>query len=185
MLDMKHQSAVPQGEKVVASPPEVKQLNVLLVEPDVIGRADRPMKLLERDFRISIAKDVREIFFLRERTSFAVVILSDLLGPFALIEAARSVRRQWPNASILIIGHAANVLDDHLYDETVPQSCHPKEVTDMLIHLTSDPWRRRAEGRPFVVQTPAVDPITSLPSRGVSQERPAARAFIGTAHVLG
>jgi hypothetical protein len=156
MLDMKHSNAQPGNGPIVVSPLRGKQLEVLFVEPDVIERADRPMALLERDYRVSLAKDIREIFFLRERPSFAVVVLSALLGPFALVEAARSVRRQWPGARIVIIGQAANVLEDHLYDETVAQSCKPQELIDMLAQLTSDPWTIRTVGRPFVVPTPAV-----------------------------
>jgi hypothetical protein len=126
---------------------------VVLVEPDMIHPADCPSHLLEERYCVTVVKDVRELFLLRDGKPFIFALLNDHMGPFQLVAAAHSVRRQWPDARILVLGQAAVVLEDHLYDEAIAHSsCKREALFAALTKLACDPWRQRAEGRPFIVR---------------------------------
>jgi hypothetical protein len=127
---------------------------VVLVEPATIRSADCPSHLLEECYWVTVVKDVRELFLLRDGWPFTFALLSDHLGPFQLVAAAHSVRRQWPDARILVLGQAAVILEDHLYDDAIAHSCKREDLFAALRKLSCDPWRQRAEGRPFIVQPP-------------------------------
>jgi DNA-binding response OmpR family regulator len=126
---------------------------VVLVEPDTIRVANRTSHLLEERYCVTVAKDVRELFLLRDGEPFHIALLSDHLGSFQLVAAAHSVRRQWPDAHILVLGQAAVMLEDHLYDDAIAHSCKQEDLLASLTKLSCNPWRQRAEGRPFIVQT--------------------------------
>jgi hypothetical protein len=49
-------------------------------------------------------------------------VLSDALGSLHLRAVAEQVRRRWGRSKILVIGPAIPMLDDPLYDESVPAS---------------------------------------------------------------
>jgi hypothetical protein len=124
---------------------------VVLVEPDTIRPTGCAPHLLEEHYCVTLVKDVRELFLLRDGEPFLFALLSDNLGPFQLVAAAHSVRRQWPDARILVLGKAAVMLEDHLYDDAIPHSCKLEELFASLTKLSRDPWGQRTGGRPFIV----------------------------------
>jgi hypothetical protein len=125
---------------------------VVLVEPDTNRSTGCAPLLLEEHYCVTLVKDVRELFLLRDREPFLFALLSDRLGSFQLVAAAHSVRRQWPDSRILVLGQAAVILEDHLYDDAIAHSCKREDLFAALTKLSCDPWRQRAEGRPFIVQ---------------------------------
>jgi hypothetical protein len=125
---------------------------VVLVEPDKIRPTDCASHLLEGLYSVTVVKDVRELFFLRNGDPFVHALLSDHLGSFALVAAAQSVRRQWPKARILVLGQASLTLEDHLYDDAIRHTCKKEDLFDALMKLSFDPWKQKAGGRPFIVQ---------------------------------
>jgi hypothetical protein len=125
---------------------------LVLVEPDTIRPTDCASRTLEERYCVTVVKDVRELFLLRDGEPFLFALLSDHLGSFQLVAAAHSVRRQWPDARILVLGEAARMLEDHLYDDVIGHSCKQEDLFASLTKLSCNPWRQRAEGRPFMVQ---------------------------------
>jgi hypothetical protein len=126
---------------------------LVVVEPDTIrAGANSVSHLLQKHYCVTVAKDVRELFLLRDGEPFCFALLSDYMGSFQLVAAAHSVRRQWPDARILVLGQAAVMLEDHLYDDAIAHSCNQDDIFASLTKLSCNPWRQRAEGRPFMVQ---------------------------------
>ncbi len=144
---------------------------VVLVEPDLICVPDRTLLLTEARYRVTTVRDVRELFFLQGSEPFQMAVLSDLLGPFALMAAAQAVRRHWPKACILVLGCAALVLEDNLYDETLSHSCGGRDFLEALARLVSDPWGGRANVLPFAVST---RPLEAAAAEGSAAEGSAA-----------
>jgi hypothetical protein len=84
-----------------------------------------------------------ELFIiLRDVKAIALAMLSDRLGRYLLEKAAATIRRQWPRTRILIIGKAAMVLEDHLYDEQIDRSSDPQQVLAELEKLYEGMWNQ-------------------------------------------
>jgi hypothetical protein len=128
------------------------QPNLILIEPDLTYLPDRALLLAESDYCVTTLRDVRELFFMQDRRTFAVALLSQLLGAVALDSAARYVRSQWPVARILILGQAAQLMEDYLYDEAIDQFCKPQDLLKAVATLSHDP--QQSGGRPFVLASP-------------------------------
>ncbi|MEO6923308.1 MAG: hypothetical protein ABI142_05735 [Bryocella sp.] len=136
--------------------------NVILVQPEDIPYVDYASHMLKEQYSVTIAKDDRELFLLRGGGPFTFALLSDYLDSVALVAAAQSVRRQWPKARIVILGQAAERLEDNLYDETVDHSASPDEMLAVLARRSCDPWSSRVKGRPFLVQSTKADESTNV-----------------------
>jgi hypothetical protein len=76
------------------------------------------------------------LFALAQSDPFPIAVLSDRLGPSELIAAAQFVRRQWPQARILVLGQAAPVLGDNLYDDSIAHSCEQVGLLKTLARLS-------------------------------------------------
>jgi hypothetical protein len=105
---------------------------VLLVEPDIDLLNGETLLLTTSNYCVTPASSNGDLFLLRNTKAVALVILSDRLGQSHLDAAARTVRKQWPNSRILVLGQAAFVLEDHLYDEQV---CHSSDPNKLLTDL--------------------------------------------------
>jgi hypothetical protein len=127
------------------------KLGLVLIEPIDASFPDHRFLVSNESYRITSVRDTRELALLGAAESFAVALISDTLGRINFVAAARSVRKQWPTARILILGRATVVLEDYLYDEALPHSCGQQELCDTLSRMT----RQRVQGRPFIVTTPA------------------------------
>jgi hypothetical protein len=129
------------------------RLNVVLIEPTAANLPDRRFLLANEQYRVTCVRDTRELGLLRTEEAFALALISDALGQIGLIDAARSVRKQWPAARILVLGEAAVVLEDYLYEEALPHSCGQQEFCDTLLGM----FNSKPHGRPFIVTTPAAE----------------------------
>jgi hypothetical protein len=145
------------GESANSSVPSAKDqpVSVVIVEPYRTDASGRESLIADTRYQVTTVKDVREMFLLRDKESIELALLSVLLGDFPLVAAARAVRRQWPRARILVLGQAAPVLEDYLYDEAISHTCEQQVLFDTLERLTHYPWTEEPIGRPFVV--PAAD----------------------------
>ena len=139
------------------------RLNIVLIEPIAAFLPDHRFLLSNDRYRVTCVRDTRELCLLRTQESFALALISDALGQVELDDAARSVRKQWPAARILVLGQAAVVLEDYLYEEALPHSCDQQELCDTLNGMSSP----KNYGRPFIVTTPAAE-HNSLQRRQVS-----------------
>ena len=127
------------------------KLGLVLIGPMDASCPDHRFPGPNESYRVTSVRDLRELASLGTEESFAVALISDALGRVAFVDAARSVRKDWPTARILILGRAAVVLEDYLYDEALPHSCRQQELCDTLNRMSS----QRTQGRPFIVTTPA------------------------------
>jgi hypothetical protein len=121
--------------------------SLILVEPDLCFLPDRALMLTEAYYRVTTVRDIRELASLSIQSTFAIALLSELLGPAALESAARLVRTQWPAARILFLGASQRMLEDHLYDERIAPSCTPHELLKAIEALD----RALLGARPFIV----------------------------------
>jgi hypothetical protein len=127
------------------------KLRLVLIEPNSASFPDRRFLLSNERDQVTSALNTRELVLLGGEASFSIALISDTLGSVEFVAATRSVRKQWPTARILILGRAAVVLEDYLYDEALPQSCDQQELCDALDRMSG----QRSYGGPFIVTTPA------------------------------
>ncbi len=137
-------------EALLASIPPAK-LGLVLIEPIGACFPDHRFLVANQSYQVTSVRDTRELALLGAAEPFAIALISDTLGRVGFIDAARSVRKQWPTARILVLGRAAVVLDDHLYDDALAHSCGEQELYDTLNRMS----RQRVQGRLFIVTTPA------------------------------
>ena len=114
------------------------QRGILLIEPDITVLTSRALLLANSNYWVTTAFSDREIFVLRYIKAVTVAILSASLGYRILRAGAEAVRSQWPLARILILGHPASMLEDHLYDDQIDHSPAPKQLLDALERLSED-----------------------------------------------
>jgi hypothetical protein len=138
------------------------RLSILLIGPITAPPLhDRQSFLSDVDFRVTFARDLRELSLLRAAEVFALSLISDTLGATGLDDAARSVRKQWPTSRILVLGQASDILEDYLYDDALPHSCSQQGLYDTVDRM----FGQRVLGRPFILSTPASehDPLKRRP----------------------
>ena len=111
---------------------------VLLVEPDPTMLMVEALLFTRGNYRVTTACSHWQIFDFRHIDSLTVAVLSDALGAPALKRSAHAVRKQWPRARILIVGRAASVLDDNLYEEDTPHSADPRMLLIAIQELAKD-----------------------------------------------
>lgn len=111
---------------------------LLLVEPQTVYSI-RAVQLGRRGFRVTQTDCARDLFQMRNLLRFAMAVLSDELGATSLRAVAESVRRQWPGARILILGHVPISMEDHLYDQVAPHSADEDALLSTLDRLMRIP----------------------------------------------
>jgi hypothetical protein len=125
--------------------------SVILISPTINLLSDSRYLMLDDNYRVTAVGDLRELSLVRDSESFALAVISDTLGGTELVKATRLVRKQWPTARILVLGHAAIALEDSLYDDVLPHSSGEQKVCDILTRMST----QRTYGRLFIVTTPA------------------------------
>jgi hypothetical protein len=113
---------------------------ILLIEPNISLLSAETLLLTGSDYSVTPAFSHSELFILRDMKAVALAIISDSLGRRLLGAVAETVRQQWPLARILILGRAATMLEDQLYDEQVDRSAEPKQLLEDLERLYKDSW---------------------------------------------
>jgi hypothetical protein len=117
---------------------------ILLVEPDITVLSAEALLLTNSNYCVTTAFSQLEIFLLRDIGTIALAIVSASLGRCLLRSVAEGVRKQWPLARILVLGHAASVLEDNLYDEEIDPYPQPKQLLDDLEKLYKGSWNQRS-----------------------------------------
>jgi len=100
----------------------------LLVDPNPQLLEVKRRFLCRCSNRIETASSPREVFRLQTSTDPEMVVLTDALGRDQLSSVAEYARRRWPKARILVIGKAAEALEDPLYDEAVAADFAPADL---------------------------------------------------------
>ena len=119
--------------------------SILLVEPGTSGYSERAVQLGKSKYSISRAEDAGEIFTMRKAFTFAVAVLSDAVGFFALRASAQLVRAHWPKARIVILGRTPAQFEDHLYDEALAHTASEAALLANVHTLSEEYWARRGE----------------------------------------
>lgn len=74
---------------------------------------------------LAITPDYRRLWTIPKQDCFHIVVLHNSLSAAELEETCRFIRRQWPQARILVVRFAEEVLEDALYDERIaPVATH-------------------------------------------------------------
>lgn len=118
----------PPPPPAVPLPMRAARAVTLLVDPEPLRCAARGLLLCGAACTLQAICTPGEIYRLQTREDPQIAILSAELGAEELTDVARHVRRRWPHARILVIGHAEGLLDDPLYDETVTAEFSPEEL---------------------------------------------------------
>jgi hypothetical protein len=117
-----------------------ERLGLVLIEPIDASFPDHRFLASNESYRVTSVRDTRELALMGAAESFAIALISDT------------------TARILVLGRAAVVLEDHLYDDALPHSCGQQELCDTLNRMS----RQRVQGRPFIVTTPASEHASLL-----------------------
>ncbi len=133
-----------QTDKTDVSVETVLWRSILIVEPNVTLLQAEASLLTQSNYRVTPAFNNSKLFILRDTKPVALAILSDRLGYVHLAVVARTVRRQWPTARILIFGQAANILEDNLYDERVDYSTNRMQLLLLVETLYKGLWDQRS-----------------------------------------
>lgn len=147
---------------------------LLLIEPEATGHSERAVQLEQSEYRVTRADNPRAIYLMRSDFSFAVAVLSDMVGSHALRAAAQVVRGQWPRAKILILGKAPKQFDDHLYDETVLQGADQSQFVLAIKTLIEDPWDQRGHDAYATWLVGGSMALSSQPKANIQENDPTA-----------
>jgi hypothetical protein len=127
------------------------KLSVVLIEPTLALLPNPRYVLLNEGYRVTPVNSFYELSLLSMSKAFTLAVVSDTLGHTGLVDATRLVRKQWPAARILVLGHTSFVIEDNLYDEVLPHYCGNQDLCDILDSMSAQQTHRR----PFIVTTPA------------------------------
>lgn len=87
---------------------------------------------------LSITPDYRRLWVLPRQEHFHVAVLHNTLSGKELEEASQFIRRQWPQARILVIRFGQEFLDDALYDERVTPAASTEALQAAIDRLVED-----------------------------------------------
>ena len=93
--------------------------------------------------RLSIAIDFRELWEIAKQQAIHVAILHETVSSFELEAACQLIRRQWPQAKILVVHRGEGFLDDALYDDRLLPPVALEDLLTTIERLTSErhEWR--------------------------------------------
>jgi hypothetical protein len=87
---------------------------------------------------LSITPDWKRLWVLPKQENFHVAVLHNTLSGKELEEASQFIRRQWPQARILVIRFGQEFLDDALYDERVTPAASTETLQAAIDRLVED-----------------------------------------------
>ena len=149
--------------------------NVLLVEPAMVPRSKREVLLSTAKYCVTAVSDIHDVIVLRVERPMAVAVLSDVLGSLRLRVAAESVRRQWPEAKILILGCGSPTLEDQLYDEVVSHWNEATALLGVLQMLAENRWTKSMSADHAAWQRISPRPTESDPTKDAGRDSAASR----------
>jgi hypothetical protein len=153
--------------------------NVLLVEPSMVPRSDRELLLSAANYRVTAVSDIHDVIVLRFKRPVAVAVLSDMLGSLRLRVAAEAVRRQWPEAKILILGCGGPAVEDHLYDEAVSHRHEATALLGLLQMLAENRWTKSMSADHAAWQRIPPRPTESDPTKDPERDSAVTRGVRG------
>jgi hypothetical protein len=103
------------GHKPVRTPVLVARRAASLLSDDALTS-------LFHSYRVEIFQNPFDLFA-SQSTQPSYVLLCASAGCSLLAAEARSIRKQWPLARIMLLGSAPQELEDHLYDDSIPPDC--------------------------------------------------------------
>jgi hypothetical protein len=136
---------VKNGEHSAASLGGVKMWGTKSTRVISVGPIERGCVVHEAlrqrpDTHLSITPDYRRLWTIPKQERFQVVVLHNTLSERELEEISQFVRRQWPEARILVIRYGEEFLDDALYDERLMPGANA-EMLHAAIDRLADEWR--------------------------------------------
>jgi len=111
---------------------------LLLIEPAPTVLSSRTIMLNQSGYRITAAVSYKEVVCLRG-TKVHLAVVSASLCPDNLRAITEIIRGQWTSARILVVGDAAPVLEDQLYDEAIDSRSSSEELLAALRKLSAFP----------------------------------------------
>ncbi len=117
---------------------------ILIVEPHEGLLAARSRLLAAADQCIGISSACVSEVERSEDCEVALAVLSESLGYAMLSKIARTVRKHWPRARILIFGSSLAAIEDSLYDARIDHRSRAEDLLAALLMLTEYPWNQRA-----------------------------------------
>ena len=84
----------------------------------------------------------------------SVAILSETLGAGTLEMLAQQIRRNWPNAVILLFGNTKVTLSSWLYDDAINAYCRPEELLSLLHLLQQRSESKATQNPPRIASIP-------------------------------
>lgn len=95
-------------------------------------------------------QDARELSSLPCQERIEVAVLHATMGKGALRQSARTIRRQWPHAHILLLGAQPEILDASLYEERLSPASSSGTLLAMIELLAATSRRCRLHAPTWV-----------------------------------
>jgi len=129
--------------KLAEAQMQVEPIEVLSVGQPEPGSLVREALRGATRFRLSTARDYRELWLASKYQAIHLAILHKSLGPFELEEAGQLIRRRCPHVAILVIRKGEGFLEDALYDDRVVPPVTPEGLLATIQKLANrvDAWR--------------------------------------------
>ena len=102
--------------------------------------------LLGRPCEITRVLHRSELDTIQAGENYDVAVLGEALSKEKLIEAARVIRRRWPQANILAVAAKPLDIDDALYDERILPGHSAKVLVAEVLRLMDAHGLQRASG---------------------------------------
>ncbi len=102
--------------------------SILLFDADAELRESRKLLLRSLDSAVLAIGMYSEVSRLPSDSNIGLVVIAIGSEKRGVVRVAQYARRVWPNARILALGQAFEVLDDSMYDESVMPSFNPAGV---------------------------------------------------------
>jgi hypothetical protein len=122
------------GHKRVRTPVLVARRAASLLSDDALTS-------LFHSYRVEIFQNPFDLFA-SQSTQPSYVLLCASVGCSLLAAEARSIRKQWPLARIMLLGSAPQELEDHLYDDSIPPDCDAASLATAFEMRSIDLWNR-------------------------------------------
>lgn len=112
--------------------------HLLSVGPGLVSNAMYDALRKSQRCRLSVAASFLDLFAISKDEKVDIAILHHTLSRPHLREACAHIRRNWPVATILVLGTGAEDLDDPLYDELVDPSTPLDKLLGMIEQFGAD-----------------------------------------------
>jgi hypothetical protein len=116
--------------------------SILLVEPNSELRESRSLLFGALRHPVLAVSAYMQVCALPADSNCALVAIDITPNEHEAFRIATHVRRTWPRAKILLVGHPSEDFDDPLYDESVNPCCNPSGIVEVADKLLRKQGRR-------------------------------------------